>query len=131
MTDPLSESKASDVYVPRDEAFAEVKQATFQAKTVYSVLHALVPTISSSITDPDLGFPYFSAIDALFNEGIMLPDIPTTGFLGNIIPRLVRAITNTGGSVLRFETPEFVDSTSFRILHHLSLSFSFICLLMR
>ncbi|KAH6767720.1 lipoxygenase 2 [Perilla frutescens var. hirtella] len=107
--DPLSESRASNVYVPRDEVFSEVKEATFQAKTVYSVLHALVPSLRTSIVDPDLGFPYFSAIDTLFNEGVALPDIPTTGFLGNIIPRLVRAITDAGNSVLRFETPEFVD----------------------
>lgn len=107
--DPLSESRRSNVYVPRDEVFSEVKEATFQAKTLYSVMHALVPSLSTSAVDPDLGFPFFSAIDGLFNEGVMLPSIPTTGFLGNIIPRLVRAITDTGNSVLRFETPQFVD----------------------
>ncbi|XP_057797967.1 linoleate 13S-lipoxygenase 2-1, chloroplastic [Salvia miltiorrhiza] len=107
--DPLSESKASEMYVPRDEAFSEIKQATFQAKTIYSVVHALVPALKTIVVDPELGFPYFSAIDTLFNEGVLLPDIPTSGFLGNIIPRLVRAITDVGNNVLRFETPEFVD----------------------
>ncbi|KAG6403145.1 hypothetical protein SASPL_135362 [Salvia splendens] len=107
--DPLSESRSSDMYVPRDEAFSEIKQATFNAKTVYSVVHALVPSLKTTLADPDLGFPFFSAIDTLFNEGVVLPDIPTTGFLGNIVPRLVRAIEDTGNSVLRFETPEFVD----------------------
>ncbi|KAL1546669.1 linoleate 13S-lipoxygenase [Salvia divinorum] len=107
--DPLSESKADDVYVPRDESFSQVKQATFQAKTVYSVVHALIPSLRTYATDPDQGFPYFSAIDNLFNEGVHLPDIPTTGFLGNIIPRLVRSISDASNSVLRFETPEFVD----------------------
>lgn len=111
MVDPLSETRTDDTYVPRDEAFSQIKQATFQAKTVYSVVHALIPSLKTYTTDPDQGFPFFSAIDGLFNEGVHLPDIPTTGFLGNIIPRLVRSISDVGNSVLRFETPEFVDST--------------------
>ncbi|PKI61088.1 hypothetical protein CRG98_018533 [Punica granatum] len=44
-TDPESESKSLNIYVPRDEAFSEVKNLTFSAKTVYSVLHALVPSL--------------------------------------------------------------------------------------
>lgn len=111
------------MYVPRDEAFSEVKQLTFSAKTVYSVLHALVPSVQTSIIDSDLGFPHFTAIDTLFNEGVELPDIPTTGFLGNIIPRLVRAISDTGSNVLRFETPEFIDSNS--MIDYISLVFFF------
>ncbi|KAK6164234.1 hypothetical protein DH2020_001098 [Rehmannia glutinosa] len=89
-------SQGAPMYVPRDEAFSEVKQMTFSAKTVYSVLHALVPSLQTSIIDSDLGFPHFTAIDTLFDEGFLLPDIPTTGFLGNIIPRLVRFITDKG-----------------------------------
>ncbi|KAK6164226.1 hypothetical protein DH2020_001090 [Rehmannia glutinosa] len=111
--DPLSESRSSNVYVPRDEAFSEVKQMTFSAKTLYSVLHALVPSLQTSIIDSDLGFPHFTAIDTLFDEGFLLPDIPTTGFLGNVIPRLVRFITDKGRSVVRFETPELIDRDKF------------------
>ncbi|KAG6437949.1 hypothetical protein SASPL_102880 [Salvia splendens] len=107
--DPLSESKPSAMYVPRDEAFSKVKQETFQGKAIYSVVNGLVPLLKSVAVDPDQGFPYFSAIDGLFNEGVLLPDIPTTGFLDNIIPRLIRAITSTGNTILRFETPEFID----------------------
>lgn len=111
--DPLSESRSSDVYIPRDEAFSEVKQVTFQAKTVYSVLHALLPQLESSIVDPDLGFPHFTAIDTLYNQGFQLQDIPTTGFLGNAVPRLVRFISETGNSILQFETPELIDRDRF------------------
>ncbi|KAL6505330.1 hypothetical protein OROGR_025147 [Orobanche gracilis] len=110
---PLSESRSSTVYVPRDEAFSEVKQSTFSAKTVYSVLHALVPSVKTSIIDNGLGFPHFTAIDTLFDQGIFLPDIPTTGFLRNIIPRLVRFISDKGNSILRFETPELIDRDKF------------------
>ncbi|KAK6164227.1 hypothetical protein DH2020_001091 [Rehmannia glutinosa] len=111
--DPLSESRSSIVYVPRDEAFSEVKQMTFSAKTVYSVLHALVPSLKTSIIDRDLGFPHFTAIDNLFDQGFLLPDIPTTGFLGNIIPRLVRFMSDKGRSVVRFETPELIYRDKF------------------
>ncbi|KAL7113351.1 hypothetical protein ACP275_04G056100 [Erythranthe tilingii] len=111
--DPLSESRSSSVYVPRDEAFSEVKQMTFSAKTVYSVLHALVPSVQTSIIDNDLGFPHFTAIDTLFNEGYELPDSSTIVSLRNIVPRLVKAISDTGNSALRFETPEFIDRDKF------------------
>ncbi|KAL0389383.1 UNVERIFIED_CONTAM: Linoleate 13S-lipoxygenase 2-1, chloroplastic [Sesamum calycinum] len=111
--DPLSESRSSNVYVPRDEAFSEVKQATFSAKTVYSVLHALVPQVQSSIAG-DLPFPHFTAIDVLFNEGVELSNATQIGSgLASIIPRLVKAISDTGNNVLRFETPEFLDRDKF------------------
>ncbi|CAK9146784.1 unnamed protein product [Ilex paraguariensis] len=110
--DPLSESRASNVYVPRDEAFSEVKSATFAAKTVYSVLHALVPSLETTVLDPELGFPYFTAIDSLFNEGVELPEIETQGFL-SVIPRLVTFVSGLGKNVLRFETPEMVDRDKF------------------
>ncbi|KAG6400966.1 hypothetical protein SASPL_137811 [Salvia splendens] len=109
MADPLSESRSSNIYIPRDEAFSEIKQATFNLKPVYSMVHDLVPSLKTTLADPDLGFPFFSAIDTLFDEGVALPGIPTTDFLGNIVPRLVRTIEDTGNNILRFETPKFVD----------------------
>ncbi|KAL0459279.1 UNVERIFIED_CONTAM: Linoleate 13S-lipoxygenase 2-1, chloroplastic [Sesamum latifolium] len=110
--DPLSESRSSSIYVPRDEAFLEVKQATISAKTLYSVLHALVPALRTSLIDSNLGFPNFTAIDALFDEGIKLSDIPTNGFLGNIIPAYLSAI-DKGSSILRFDAPELIDKDKF------------------
>ncbi|KAL3645097.1 hypothetical protein CASFOL_010277 [Castilleja foliolosa] len=111
--DPLTESRKSNVYVPRDEAFSEIKQSTFSVKTVSSVLHALVPTLQTVVEANSIGFPHFTAIDTLFDEGVFLPDIPTTGILRNVIPRLVRFITNTSNSVLRFETPALIDRDKF------------------
>ncbi|KAF3450000.1 hypothetical protein FNV43_RR06079 [Rhamnella rubrinervis] len=78
-TDPLSEKRSSSVYVPRDETFSEVKQLTFSAKTLKSVVHALLPQIEMTLLDPQLGFPYFTAIDSLFNEGVTLPKPKNTG----------------------------------------------------
>ncbi|KAL0006657.1 hypothetical protein SO802_008159 [Lithocarpus litseifolius] len=70
--DPLSEQRSSSVFVPRDEAFSEVKQVTFSAKTLKSVMHALLPQLEISLLDPHLGFPHFTAIDSLFCEGLTL-----------------------------------------------------------
>ncbi|KAG7948007.1 hypothetical protein I3843_14G124100 [Carya illinoinensis] len=113
--DPQSETrKTSRFYVPRDECFSEIKQLTFSAKTVYSVLRVLVPSLGIVISDRDLGFPYFTAIDSLFTEGVNLPsEEDQEGFLREIMPRLVKTISKTGGDVLRFETPETMNRDKF------------------
>ncbi|KAM1158118.1 hypothetical protein FF1_028651 [Malus domestica] len=111
--DPLSEQRSSSVYVPRDEAFADVKQLTFSTKTLKSVLHALLPSLETALLDPDLGFPYFTAIDSLYNEGVTLPKPKTGGFFQTIIPRLVKTIIDGGDDLLLFETPEIIDRDKF------------------
>ncbi|XP_027077107.1 linoleate 13S-lipoxygenase 2-1, chloroplastic [Coffea arabica] len=111
--DPLSESRSGDVYVPRDEAFSEVKNLSFSAKTVYSVVHALVPALQGAVQDRDKAFPYFTAIDSLFNEGINIPTHKEGFSLGAVLPRLIKAVTDTGNQLLQFETPTFVDRDKF------------------
>lgn len=111
IADPLTETRSGDFYVPRDESFAEVKQASFGINTAKSLLHALVPTIETAIIDDKLGFPYFTAIDQLFNEGIELPkDVEKPWYLQTLLPRTVKAVNETGKEILRFETPELFDS---------------------
>ncbi|KAM0065258.1 putative linoleate 13S-lipoxygenase [Helianthus debilis subsp. tardiflorus] len=112
-SDPLSESRSSDVYVPRDEAFSEIKNLTFNAKTVFSVLKAVLPSVETSMIDQDLGFPYFTAIDSLFNEGVNLPTIESKVFLGNVLPRLLKSISDAQNNVLLFETPAMIDRDKF------------------
>lgn len=108
----MSEKRGSNVYIPRDEAFSEAKQVAFSVKTVRSALHLVIPTLETVIIDEDLGFPNFTAVDSLFNEGVKLPSLKNEnkGFLKTLLPRLVKAITNTTDDVLRFEAPETVDS---------------------
>ncbi|KAJ9685776.1 hypothetical protein PVL29_017755 [Vitis rotundifolia] len=108
--DPLSEKRSNSVYVPRDEAFEEVKQMTFSTKTLKSVLHALLPQVEIRLLDPHLGFPYFTAIDSLFQEGVPLPK--SKNFFQSIIPRLVKTIAE-GGDILLFETPAIIDRDKF------------------
>ncbi|KAJ6961335.1 hypothetical protein NC652_000294 [Populus alba x Populus x berolinensis] len=112
-SDPLTETRSSSFYVPRDEEFSEIKMGTFSAKTLKSVLHALVPSLSTAIVDSDLGFPFFSSIDALFNEGINLPPLKKQGFWKDLLPNLFRAITDGTKDVLKFETPETMERDRF------------------
>ncbi|KAK1390775.1 Linoleate 13S-lipoxygenase 2-1, chloroplastic [Heracleum sosnowskyi] len=111
--DPLSETRGSSVYVPRDEEFSEVKSLTFSAKTVYSVIHAVIPSLENVAIDADLGFPYFTAIDTLFNEGIDLHEVPKAT-LTNVLPRLLKTVTDHGKNLILFETPEFLDRDKFK-----------------
>ncbi|PON51673.1 Lipoxygenase [Trema orientale] len=110
--DPSSESRNTLMfYVPRDENFSEVKTVTFGAKTLYSVLHALIPALESVIVDEN--FPYFTTIDTLFDEGIKIPpDEETKGLLRSAIPRLVKAASDVD-DILQFEPPEPMDRDKF------------------
>ncbi|CAI8587340.1 unnamed protein product [Vicia faba] len=93
--DPLSEKPSDKVYVPRDESFSDVKQATFYVNTLKSALHALVHVLRTSVVDKNLGFPIFSAIDDLFNEGYNLPSQQQKD-LKTILPRLVKLVQDVG-----------------------------------
>lgn len=116
-TDPLSEVKSNVIYIPRDEAFSEVKQLTFSAKTLRSVLHAFVPFVETAIIDKTLGFPHFTAIDSLYNEGMSLPRQEGVAAFRTIIPRVIKAIKEGAEDVLQFEVPAMVDSKhSFSLL---------------
>lgn len=107
--DTASEEKSKgNVYLPRDEAFSEVKGLTFSAKTFRSVLHAVVPSIRSILVDKDKGFPHFSGIDALFDEGIEFPD--KKGIYKLTLPRLFKALAEGKDSILQFELPELLES---------------------
>ncbi|XP_052198139.1 linoleate 13S-lipoxygenase 2-1, chloroplastic-like [Diospyros lotus] len=111
-TDPLSEKRSESFYVPRDEAFSEIKELTFSAKTLHSLLHALMPSLSAAFVDSELGFPHFMAIDSLFKDGINLPP-SKHGLLMDILPRLVRFIGEVEDGLLRFETPQLMERDQF------------------
>ncbi|XP_042437577.1 linoleate 13S-lipoxygenase 2-1, chloroplastic-like [Zingiber officinale] len=112
-SDRKSEQRSATVYVPRDENFSEVKQVTFGAKTVRSVIHGLLPSVSTALVDSRMGFPYFTAIDALFNEGLPLPPKDSTHPFRTIVPRLVKAIVGGAQNILQFELPEMIDRDKF------------------
>ncbi|OMO72307.1 Lipoxygenase [Corchorus capsularis] len=112
-TDSNYEKWEANFYVPRDEAFSEVKQLSFASNFVYSMLQAVIPTLESTILDPDLGFPDFNAIDQLFTEGLKLPALDKKDLWKSILPRLIKAVSEENESILRFETPETLERDKF------------------
>ncbi|EEF41740.1 linoleate 13S-lipoxygenase 2-1, chloroplastic [Ricinus communis] len=108
-TDPQSESRSSDVYVPRDDKFSDIKQDAFTERTLKNVLHSLLPQIATRIVDETLGFPNFTAIDSLFKQGILLPKGTNVG----AFPKLVQTLAETGQNILLFPTPELFERDKF------------------
>ncbi|CAA7405161.1 unnamed protein product [Spirodela intermedia] len=95
-SDPLYESrveKPNPVYVPRDETFEEMKEATFSAGKIKALLHNLIPLMTSVLSRTDNHFGCFSEIDDLYKVGVSLnpPEDQSTrkgrlsGFLKNIM----------------------------------------------
>jgi lipoxygenase len=113
--DPESETRSGNVYVPRDEAFSEVKNVQFSVKTLQSVLQAAVPAVQSTLIDPNQGFPSFFVIDKLFEDGVELPRAQELGFLRSVVPRLLECLRDgPGDKLLLFDTPANVQSTYVR-----------------
>ncbi|WVZ92245.1 hypothetical protein U9M48_038326 [Paspalum notatum var. saurae] len=114
--DPKTETRDGDNYVPRDEAFSEVKNLQFSVTTLESVLHAAVPAAESAILDPslNLSFPSFFVIDKLFEDGVKLPTAEQLGFLRSILPRVLQALRDTpDDQLLLFDTPATVQKDKF------------------
>ncbi|KAJ4840617.1 hypothetical protein Tsubulata_020919 [Turnera subulata] len=129
-TDPSSESRTSSTpnfYVPRDEAFSEVKDFAFSVKTVSSVLNTLLPALQSLLTDPNQGFPNFSQIDSLYDynddddeeednnkssRGIKLPK-QQLGVVGQVLPALIKTFREGGDDLLLFDLPQLIENDSF------------------
>ncbi|PWA53964.1 lipoxygenase [Artemisia annua] len=110
--DPLTETRTLlPFYVPIDEDFSELKEVTFGARALYSVLHGVVPILDSVVTDKDKGFPLFTSIDLLYNQGVNVP-APDNGIL-SALPRLVKGATDATNTVIKFETPETIDRDTF------------------
>ncbi|KAL5976038.1 hypothetical protein ACLOJK_020368 [Asimina triloba] len=112
--DPASETRSTSTYVPRDEQFLEVKQAGFTQKTVRSVARALLQSLDTIFVDLNLGFPFFSDVDNLFNEGLsMEPPKEAKGIFKLLLPRLVKAIQDRGDDILLFEPPAMMERDRF------------------
>ncbi|KAE8716602.1 Lipoxygenase 6 [Hibiscus syriacus] len=116
-TDPLCESrieKPHPVYVPRDEAFEEIKQDTFSAGRLKALLHNLVPSIAATLSSSDIPFTCFSDIDKLYIDGFVLKDderreLGDNLFIGNTIKRVV----SVGQKLLKYEIPAIIRSDRF------------------
>jgi len=110
--------EASDIYVPRDEAFSESKEQAFKTKATLGVLHAFLELMKTK-DKRDLSFPSLAAIDALFEEGFTNAPPPKEGGtvrgytfsvlkeeLGHLFKGEFGAMKHTLDKILDFETPE-------------------------
>ncbi|XP_043690870.1 linoleate 13S-lipoxygenase 2-1, chloroplastic-like isoform X1 [Telopea speciosissima] len=110
--DPLSEKRSLSIYVPRDEEFSDVKTLTFYCETISAALDALLPQIRATLTDSNLGFPSFLAIDSLFIQGMELPQVENQGLLKKLSSGLAKAIKH-GDTILRFKIPKLYERDHF------------------
>ena len=96
--------------MPRDKQFTEVKEKGFQAKSLLTVLRSVIPTIEDKLADAELSFPYFTAIDSLFDVGLIVPGLDN--IVTHLLPeRLIKIKDKIENAFLRFERPDLFKST--------------------
>ncbi|OMO60422.1 Lipoxygenase [Corchorus capsularis] len=116
-TDPRSETrieKPHPVYVPRDEAFEEIKQDTFSAGRLKALLHNLVPLIAATLSSSDKPFTCFSDIDKLYNDGFIVKD-DEQGELGDNLftGNMMKQVLSVGQKLLKYEIPAVIRRDRF------------------
>ncbi|ONK79034.1 uncharacterized protein A4U43_C01F2190 [Asparagus officinalis] len=105
--DPLSEVRRDSVYVPRDESFSAVKQASMQDEL------ATLRSFLKTALDKTKGFPDFKAIDSLFKEGVPLQKQEGLSLLTKVLPRLVKTLVDGTDNILLFDTPAMIEKDKF------------------
>ncbi|KAL6646746.1 hypothetical protein ACP70R_015440 [Stipagrostis hirtigluma subsp. patula] len=113
--DPKTETRGRENYVPRDEAFSDVKTLQFSGRTLRSALYAAMAARKSTLIDRNLAFPSFFVIDKLFEDGIKLPRASQpAGFLRGVVQRLLQSLRGRlGDHVFLFDTPANVQKDKF------------------
>ncbi|XP_010531638.1 PREDICTED: lipoxygenase 6, chloroplastic-like [Tarenaya hassleriana] len=116
-TDPQFETRGKqkdEFYVPRDEAFEEIKRDTFSAGRLKALLHNLVPSIAAALSNSDVPFNCFSDIDNLYKAGIVLRDSePKATGLGGFLGGFMDGILNVGERLFRYDTPAIIKRDRF------------------
>ncbi|KAK2388618.1 linoleate 13S-lipoxygenase 2-1, chloroplastic [Trifolium repens] len=106
--DPRYETRSSlNFYVPRDESFSETKQTQFNTSTISLGITAVIQSLDTILTDPNLGFASFEDIETIYKEGFQLPPFKSNDltFLQKIIPKFIQ-VANDSQNLLRFDAPE-------------------------
>ena len=124
--DPLCESrieKPHPVYVPRDEAFGEIKQDSFSAGMLKALLHNLVPSIAATLSSSDISFTCFSDIDKLYSDGFILKDDEQRELGNNLfIGNKMKQVLSVGQKLLKYEIPAVIRSKYASFIPCLSVS---------
>lgn len=98
------------MYVPRDEAFEDIKQDTLSTKRWNGVMHNLIPSIVAKFLSPNIPFNTFSDIDKLYVDGIALKD-------GSQKKNFINQILSAAERLLKFEIP-VIRRKCFLLLFH-------------
>ena len=88
-----------------------MKDNNFQSKTFFSVLRAIRPILKDALMDEN--FPYFTAIDMLYDEGIKIPSNENIGdllqMLKNVSTRIYKFVSDVDDRI-QFAQPPPMDS---------------------
>lgn len=95
--------------MPRDDRFSKIKQTLFESEQRSGLIKAIDEFL---LEDIELGFPYFTEIDGLFNEFGDLP-LDYVQKSKKLRARIFDAIEKFRGNLLCFNTPELLDSMFF------------------
>ncbi|XP_028790511.1 lipoxygenase 6, chloroplastic-like isoform X2 [Neltuma alba] len=116
-TDPLTESrieKPHPVYVPRDEAFEEIKQDTFSAGRVKALFHNLIPLLAATLSSSDIPFNCFSEIDKLYIDGVVLRGEEHKNMLENLLlGKMMKQVVSVGERLLKYDIPAVIKRDRF------------------
>ncbi|KAK3148210.1 hypothetical protein QOZ80_3BG0292150 [Eleusine coracana subsp. coracana] len=113
-TNMLAESRVEKphrIYVPRDEAFEELKQGAFSSGRLRAVLHTLIPSLIATISAETHNFQGFHHVDNLYKEGLRLK-LGLHEHLFQKIP-LVQKIQESSEGMLRYDTPSILSKDKF------------------
>ncbi|TKV97885.1 hypothetical protein SEVIR_9G523500v4 [Setaria viridis] len=111
MTAESRVEKPHRIYVPRDEAFEELKQGAFSAGRLRAVLHTLIPSMIATISADTHNFQGFHHVDNLYKEGLRLK-LGLQEHLFQKIP-LVQKIQESSEGMLRYDTPSILSKDKF------------------
>ncbi|QHN76296.1 Seed linoleate 9S-lipoxygenase [Arachis hypogaea] len=108
-TDPNTESRSDNFYIPRDEAFGHLKSSDFLAYGIKSISQDVIPALKSvfDINFTPIEFDSFEEVHDLYEGGIKLP----TDVIKQITPLpVVNELLRTDGEqFLKFPVPKVVQ----------------------
>ncbi|XP_050940666.1 probable linoleate 9S-lipoxygenase 5 [Cucumis melo] len=104
-----SSSKATDVYVPRDERFGHLKMSDFLAYGLKSISRSIKPKLEDLFDSTPGEFDDFNDVFDLYEKGLPVPRTLLQGITENIPAPLLKEIFRTDGErFLRFPTPQLI-----------------------
>ncbi|KAL9225585.1 hypothetical protein vseg_001490 [Gypsophila vaccaria] len=105
--------KPNPVYVPRDETFEEMKQATFSAGRLRAVLHNLVPQINATLSSSDLPFICFTDFDKLYVNGFAIKDEDDPDRTKYYLGKFTKKVLSIKDKLLKYDIPSVIKRDRF------------------